>query len=75
MPDFNGLRRYVTLPGRKRARIVSDVDNELETHRAMRAEALERQGATPDDARAQALREFGDLADARQYLRRGQSPH
>jgi len=67
MPDFNGLRRYVTLPGRKRARIVRDVDSELETHLAMRAEALERQGATRDDARAQALREFGDLADARQY--------
>src|SRR6185295_18190177 len=29
--------------------------------------ALERTGATADDARAQALREFGDLADARQY--------
>jgi len=66
MSDFGRLRRYLTLPHRA-ARIERDVTDELRAHIAFRAEQLERQGATADEARSRALREFGDLDDAIRY--------
>jgi putative ABC transport system permease protein len=67
MSNFGKLRRYLSLPSRNAARIERDVDEELRSHLAMRAESLEREGASPDEARAQALQKFGDLDDAARY--------
>ncbi len=45
--------------------IAADVDEELRFHLDRRAEALVGTGVSPTAAREQALREFGDLDDAR----------
>jgi predicted permease len=55
---------------RSRSMIRKDVDAELQFHIDSRTEALLREGWAPDAAREQALREFGDLDDARTYIRR-----
>ena len=67
MADFNRLRRYLALPSRSSARIRRDVDDELQLQIDMRAEALEREGMSPQEARAEAIRKFGDLEDAAHY--------
>ena len=67
MADFGKLRRYLALPSRGAGRIQRDVDEELRIHIDMRAESYERQGMPRTEARARALREFGDLEDAREY--------
>lgn len=54
-------------PGRT---IQEDVDVELDFHIASRTEELVRAGSTPKAARAQALREFGDVGAARSELAR-----
>jgi putative ABC transport system permease protein len=46
-----------------------DVDEEFEFHLSMRARKLESQGLSPDRARAEALRQFGDVDDARSFCR------
>ena len=46
------------------------MDEELLFHIAMRAEELQSRGLAPDAALAEARRQFGDLEDARRYLRR-----
>jgi predicted permease len=46
------------------------VDDELQFHLDSRADALVAGGMARDAARAQALREFGDLEDARRYMTR-----
>jgi predicted permease len=58
------------LPWRTAQSIGRDVDEELRFHIAMRVEELEARGLTPDAALAEATRQFGDLEDARRYLRR-----
>src|SRR4029453_16326361 len=55
---------------RSRAMIRRDVDAELQFHIDARTDALVREGLTRDDARARALREFGDIDDAKEYIRR-----
>jgi predicted permease len=47
-----------------------DVDAELQFHLETRARDLIAAGAAAEAARAQAEREFGDVEDARRYLRR-----
>ena len=47
-----------------------DVDAELQFHLETRARDLIAAGTTAEAARAQAEREFGDVEDARRYLRR-----
>ena len=42
-----------------------EVDAELRFHLEMRARELERQGLTPEAARAEARRRFGDLSGSR----------
>ena len=64
------MKRFVRLPTRSAARIERDVDEELAFHLQARTDALVLEGASRVAARAQALREFGDVADARQYLNR-----
>ena len=62
-------RPLFRLPWRTTQRIDEDVDEELRFHIAMRAEALVAGGLTPETARAEATRQFGDMEDARRYLR------
>ena len=60
--------RLFRLPWRTSQQIRRDVDDELGFHLDMRVDALIALGLTPDAARTQALREFGDLEDARRYI-------
>jgi putative ABC transport system permease protein len=41
-----------------------EMDDEIQSHLAARTEQLERLGMKPEDARAEALRRFGDVASA-----------
>lgn len=61
-------RRLFRLPWRTARQIRADVDEELRFHIDMRVDALMAEGHSWSDARARALREFGDLDDARQYM-------
>jgi len=55
---------------RRRPEIVtSEVDEELAVHLAMRVDELIGQGLSPEDARREALRQFGDVEFTRQYCR------
>jgi predicted permease len=63
-------RPLFRLPWRSAQRISEDVDDELHFHIAMRAEELQSHGLTYEAALAEATRQFGDLEDARRYLRR-----
>jgi predicted permease len=63
------MRRIFQFWRRSRAMIRRDVDDELAFHLQARTEALIANGRPPDEARATAMAEFGDLDDARHYLR------
>ncbi len=63
-------RKLFRLPWRTAQRIGEDVDDELRFHITMRAEELESRGLTSEEAITEATRQFGDLEDARRYLRR-----
>lgn len=54
-----------------RNRVGREVDEEVESHLRMRAEALEREGLSPEEARREAERRFGELGRARRTLVRG----
>lgn len=53
----------------RRRTVRSDVDEELDLHLEMRTAALVGDGLSREDARRQALREFGDLDGTRRYCR------
>lgn len=59
-------RRYLRLWGPD---VRGDIDDEIEFHLALLAERHLAAGASPEEARAQALREFGDAARARELCR------
>jgi macrolide transport system ATP-binding/permease protein len=61
-------RRRFNFPWRTARDIRADVDDELLFHIEERSRELEAAGIAPDAARAQALREFGDVDDARRYI-------
>jgi len=63
------MRRFFQLPWRTRQQIRTDVDDELSFHLDMRIDALVASGMARDEARTQAIREFGDIDDARRYIR------
>jgi hypothetical protein len=65
MPDY---RRLFDLRLGGRARADAEMDRELESHLAMREADLIRAGASPEDARAEARRRFGDFEEARRQL-------
>lgn len=67
MSDFRKLRRYLSFPTRNAARIQRDVNDELRFHVDMRIEELVQRGMPRSDARAQAMRQFGDIDDATRY--------
>lgn len=46
-------------------RVERDVDEEIEFHLAMRARRLAESGLAPEDARAEALRQFGNISAVR----------
>lgn len=62
-------RRLFRFPFRRRARIEEDVDEELRFHLEMRTRELIARGLAPEEARAEALRQFGDVESAREYCR------
>jgi predicted permease len=61
-------RRIFNFPWRTVRDIRADVDDELRFHIEERAAELVASGAAPDVARTEALREFGDVDDARRYI-------
>ena len=69
MARLPGFRREFRFPWRSRARIDDDIDAELTFHLDMRTRELVDRGMTPNAARKEALRQFGDLADTRSYCR------
>src|SRR5690242_17045555 len=65
-------RRRVSLfrfPWRSRRQIARDLEDELAFHFEMRVSELVANGRTPDDARRDALAEFGDVEQTRAYCR------
>lgn len=64
-----GLRRWIRLPWRSRTRIRTDIDDEFQFHLDMRVAELSARGLAPERARAEAMRRFGDVSDAREYCR------
>src|SRR5918999_4516524 len=67
MQRIPGIRRFFRLPSSSRT-VQHEVDDELEFHLHSRTDALVREGMTPDSARAEAMREFGDVLSARAEL-------
>jgi predicted permease len=63
------MRRLFGLPWRSERAIREELEEELHFHLEARAEDLVAEGMAPEEARAQALREFGDIEDARRYIR------
>lgn len=61
MTPIPGLRRLFRLAA-GRSTTTDDVAEELELHVTLRAEELVAEGLSPEQARAEALRRFGDLA-------------
>ena len=51
----------------RRRAVKSEVDEELRLHLEMRVAELDRAGMSPDEARREALRQFGDLEATRRY--------
>ena len=54
----------------RRRSVQADVDEELKVHIEMRIDELTAGGMTRDDARAEAMRQFGDLEATREYCRK-----
>ena len=62
------FRRILRLPLSPASQAARDVEDELALHIELRTEELMREGMTPDDARREALRAFGDPERARREL-------
>src|SRR5262245_28724913 len=69
MSRIPGLRRFFRLPADER-NVEREVSDELAFHLESRVEELVRIGWDTSAARAQAVREFGDVSDARSELTR-----
>jgi putative ABC transport system permease protein len=61
-------KKLFRLPWRTSRQIGADVDEELRFHLDARAQDIMKLGVPEDTARAQAIREFGDVSDARRYI-------
>ena len=61
-----GVRRLFRFPSRERDAVHDDVREEFAFHIDMRIADLVKTGMSKDDARAQALREFGDVTTGTQ---------
>lgn len=69
MGDDPRFRRLFRLAPRDRAATAREVEDEIEAHIALRMDALVRRGVPLAEARAEAVRRFGDLDAARRRLR------
>jgi predicted permease len=70
MARIPGVRRLFRLPWRTGRTVDEDIDEELRFHLDMRAAELSgRGGMDAEAAHAEALRQFGDIDDARRYIR------
>src|SRR5512138_1263361 len=69
MPADRGRRRWIRLPWRSRSRVRRDIDDEFGFHVEMRVAEMVARGLTTESARAEAMRRFGDMTDAREYCR------
>jgi len=67
-PIRPNVRRLFRLGVRDRELIERETDAEIEEHLRRRAEQLERRGLSPEEARAEALRRFGSIEEARTRL-------
>src|SRR5690242_5192298 len=65
---IDGIRRAFSRTGRSRAS--TDVNDELAYHFARRVDELVARGMSPQDARAEAVRAFGDVDHVRRELER-----
>jgi predicted permease len=73
MPE--GVRRAFRLPWRGKAQTDRDIDDEVAFHVEMRSDALRAEGFTAEDARAEALRRFGDVEELRDYSQAIDGPY
>ena len=64
-----GIRRWLTLPRSART-LAREIDDEIRFHIESRVAELVSQGVASDAARAQALREYGDVTASRRELTR-----
>jgi putative ABC transport system permease protein len=64
----DGIRRVFDLALRRRDRWEREVEDEIKLHLSLRAEQLAAQGMADDDARREAVRRFGPLAESRDML-------
>ncbi|MGH7555865.1 MAG: ABC transporter permease, partial [Longimicrobiales bacterium] len=65
---IDGMRRFFRLP-HSRLTVERDLEEELDFHLEMQVEELVRWGLSRSAARTEALRRFGDVAEARAELR------
>jgi len=66
----SGIRRLFRFPSRTSDDVDSDIRDEISFHLEMRTTELVAEGRTPKEARAQAVREFGDASRASAALGR-----
>ena len=64
------MASLLRLPGRPGRVEEREVEEEIRLHLELRAAQLEAEGMGKEEARAEALRRFGPLDDARRTLRR-----
>ena len=69
MAGESGDRREFSFAWRTKRQVANDVDDELAFHLARKTEALVAKGYSPDDARREAERQFGNLEYTKQYCR------
>src|SRR5688572_19229160 len=69
MSWVEGLRRYIRVPRRGTKQVDRAIDDEMRFHLDMRAQELRDSGVPADRAATEALRRFGNVADARAYCR------
>ena len=62
-------RRLLWYLKRRPETVDAEVDEEIHLHLQLRIEALEARGLTREEARQEALRQFGDLERTREYCR------
>ena len=64
----DGVRRFFRLRTARAERIAAEMVEEIESHLAQRVDELMARGYSPDEARREAERRFGDVAIARTHL-------
>jgi putative ABC transport system permease protein len=69
------VRRLFRFPWRTREEVAAEVDDELAYHLEALTADFEARGLSPEEARAQAARQFGRLDSARAMLARGDLRH